>query len=813
MQDVREITFPVSGMSCGACSARVTRRLEQMQGVDQVAVNLTTGRATVRGWVALDQLIAMVERTGFSVPEVEERLTLPDLSSPVEADRVAKVLREREGVRQVTVDVVAHDVVVRHVPELVNADDLLAAVARAGFVGQLQGAVQERFDAREAEEKRREERRTLWRLLVGAVLMTASMLAMQVSPGMDGMAGHGTQAGSWMDWLQWLLVTPVYLWVGWPFHRGAWMAARHATTNMNTLVSLGSSAAYVYSLLALLFPLWFQVGTGAPPLHFDTAGSIIVLIMVGRFLEARARGRASEAVRRLMHLSPATACRLRDDGSEETIPLESVAVGDRLRVRPGERVPVDGDIESGVTSLDESLVTGESLPVTRKEGQRVIGGSINREGSFVFRATRVGAGTLLAGLARLVRQAQAGRPPIARLVDRIAAIFVPVVLGLALLTLGVWWGWGPEPALSLALVNSIAVLVIACPCALGLATPTSIMVGTGKGAELGILIRGGEALETAHRVNTVVFDKTGTLTRGQPEVHAWTGDAALWPLLGAVEQHSEHPLGQAVVVAARQRGGVWPEVEAFRAHVGQGVWAQVAGQQVWIGNRELLRQAGVDFQAALPVLEGFEAAGQTAMMVAVAGQVAGVLSLADGVKPEAAEAVARLRQLGIEVVLMSGDNERSVRALADSLGIRQVLAEVPPQRKEAEVAGLMRRGGVVAMVGDGINDAPALARAHVGMALGTGTDIAMEAADVTLVRGDPRSVAVAIALSRAVMTNIRQNLFWAFAYNVILIPVAAGALYPLWGILLSPVWAALAMGLSSVTVVSNALRLRRFPGA
>ena len=624
------------------------------------------------------------------------------------------------------------------------------------------------------------------------------------------------------------LATPVQFWAGWRFYEGAWAALRHGQANMNTLVALGTSAAYLYSAVATHAP---GLLAGRADVYFDTSSLIITLVLLRRLLEARAKGRTNEAIKKLAGLQARTARVVRGQGLGEDVyvPVEEVEVGDLLLVRPGEKVPVDGVVLAGESAVDEAMITGESIPVSKREGDEVIGATVNKTGSFRFRATKVGSETALAQIIRMVEQAQGSKAPIQRLADRISAIFVPVVILIATMTFFVWLWLVPEPAFTHALLNFVAVLIIACPCAMGLATPTSIMVGTGKGAEGGILVKGGEALEEAHKLTTVVLDKTGTLTRGEPRLtdviplDGLSGDELL-VVAAAAERRSEHPLGEAIVAGAMDRGLDVPEPETFDAPTGHGVRATVTGKTVLVGSRKLMDESGVPEDGLASRFEELTASGKTPMFVAVDGEVAGLVAVADVVREESKEAVDLLRRMGLEVVMLTGDNGRTAESVAGELGIERVLAEVMPEDKEKEIRKLQVEGKVVAMVGDGINDAPALASADVGVAIGTGTDVAMEAADLTLISGDVRGVARAISLSKATVRNIEQNLFWAFAYNVALVPVAAGVLYPLFSNgsvpevlrpvlgeygFLNPVLAAAAMALSSVTVVSNALRLRR----
>ena len=608
-----------------------------------------------------------------------------------------------------------------------------------------------------------------------------------------------------------LLTTPIQFWVGWQFYQGAWASARHGMSDMNTLIAVGTSAAYGYSLMAVLAPGLFGAIGQAPQVYFETAAMIITLILLGRFLEARAKGRAADAIQRLLELQPSTA-RVVRDGREMEIPVTHVRVGDTIAVRPGEKISVDGRIISGVSAVDEAMLTGESMPVDKQPGDSVVGATLNKTGAFTFQATRVGKETTLAQIVHLVRQAQSSKAPIQRLADTIASYFVPAVISIAMLTFGAWMLFGPEPALSFAIMNFVAVLIIACPCALGLATPTAIMVGTGRGAEQGVLIKSGDALERMHAVTTVVFDKTGTLTTGQPEVTsviAVSGsEAELLRLAASVEQKSEHPLGQAIVRHAQSQELSLIEVETFQATPGQGVMASVGEKTVLIGNRRFCQEHSINLSQLETEAESLAQSGKTPMFMAVNGRAVGLIAVADVLKAGALNALARIRQLGLNPVMLTGDNRRTAEAIAQQAGIAQVVAEVLPEDKAAEIARLQANGQVVGMVGDGINDAPALVQADVGIALGTGTDVAIDAADITLIRGDLQGVVTAIRLSRRTMQVIRQNLFWAFFYNAAGIPIAAGVLYPFFQLVLNPMVAALAMALSSVSVITNSLRLR-----
>ncbi len=661
------------------------------------------------------------------------------------------------------------------------------------------------------------ELRDMTRRFGAATVLTVPLLVLAMGP-MLGLSFPGWLAHGGKAWLELVLATPVVLWAGWPFFVRASQALGHRTANMFTLIALGTGAAWVFSVVATVapdvFPAGFRDGHGAVPVYFEAAAVIVTLVLLGQVLELRARRQTGSAIRALLGLSPTTARRLGSDGTEEDVPLGDVAVGDRLRVRPGEKVPVDGEVIEGGSAVDESMVTGEPMPVVKHAGDAVIGGTVNTTGGFVMTATKVGGETLLARIVQMVGEAQRSRAPVQRLADHVAAWFVPVVVVVAAATFVVWALFGPSPALAYALVNAAAVLIIACPCALGLATPMSIMVGVGRGAREGVLVKNAEALERLEKVDTVVVDKTGTLTEGKPklvtvEPASDVSDAELLRLAAALEGGSEHPLATAVIAGAKERGVNPAAAEGFESVSGKGVRGRVGGRAVALGNLAMMTDAGVSGIDALSArADSLRAEGQTVMFVASDGKAVGLLGVADPIKATTPDAVAQLHAAGLLVVMLSGDNRTTAEAVGKKLGLDRVIADVLPQEKAEAVRRLQAEGRVVAMAGDGVNDAPALAAADVGIAMGTGTDVAMESAAVTLVKGDLRGIAKARQLSRAVMSNIRQNLFFAFAYNVLGVPVAAGVLYPLFGLLLSPMIAAAAMSLSSVSVIANALRLR-----
>ncbi len=609
-------------------------------------------------------------------------------------------------------------------------------------------------------------------------------------------------------YLQLLLATPVQFWAGWEFYQATMPALRRRSANMDTLVALGTSVAYGYSAFVTIFPQVIQRIGVQPSPYFDVATIIIALILLGRYFEAKAKAGTSEAIKKLIGLQAKTA-RVVINGKETDIPIDQVVIGNIIRVRPGEKIPVDGVIEEGESSVDESMITGESIPKDKTKADFVIGATINKTGTFTFRATKVGKNTMLAQIIKLVQEAQASKAPIQRIADLISSYFVPIVIMLAVATFVVWYIFGPAPAFLYAMLNTVAVLIIACPCAMGLATPTAIMVGIGKGAESGILIKDAQSLETAHKINAVIFDKTGTLTKGKPEVTDVVGNSVL-QLAASLEKGSEHSLAEAIVTRAEQEELVLSKVKAFKAIPGHGVEGIIGKGQVFLGNRKLMEREKVNLSKWEKEIEGLEIEGKTVMMLAVDSELTGLVAVADTVKDTAKDSVQALQKMGIEIVMITGDNQRTAQAVAKQLGIKRVLAEVLPDQKEEEVRKIQKEGKVVAMVGDGINDAPALAAADIGIAMGTGTDVAIEAGDITLINKDLKSVAQAIELSRKTMRTIKLNLFWAFGYNVSLIPVAMGVLFPFFGILLNPIFASVAMATSSISVVSNSLLLKRY---
>lgn len=741
------------------------------------------------------------------------RLAIQGMSCASCTAVIEQALSRVRGVTAQAVNFASEQAIVRGDPRLVNPQALIRAVEQAGYQARLVEDDWQQSDPTDPERiaQRAAERELKLKVAIGVGLSTVLLIGSL--PMMLGMDIPGFPMWLHNPGLQLLLTAPVQFWVGKHFYRGAWAAWQRRSADMNTLVALGTSAAFFYSLFPTLFPNFFHQQGLHPDVYYEVAAVVVTLVLVGKWMEQRAKGQTSEAIRKLIGLQPKTARVIRD-GVEQDIPIAAVQVGDRIRVRPGEKVPVDGVILEGSSSLDESMVTGESLPVSKSAGDEVIGATLNQTGSFVMEARRVGKDTLLAQIVRLVQEAQGSKAPIQQVADRVTAWFVPAVIGVAILTFVLWWGLAGNP--TLALVNTIGVLIIACPCALGLATPTSIMVATGRGAELGILVKRAESLEwLAHRLGTVVLDKTGTLTEGRPSVtEIWTPGSsplALLRLAAAVEQHSEHPLAQAVVQKAEAEGISIPPAQHFQAKVGEGAEAWVEDQWVGIGRLSWLQAMGIAWDPSwLERVQTWESQGKTVIGVAQSHRLVGLLAIADPIKPTSPVAVRQLQEMGLEVILLTGDNPTTAQAIARQAGIRRVIAQVRPEQKAAYIRQLRRPRHRVAMVGDGINDAPALAEADVGIAIGTGTDVAIAASDITLISGDLRGVVTAIQLSRATLANIRQNLFFAFIYNTLGIPIAAGALYPFTGWLLNPMLAGAAMALSSVSVVANALRLRHF---
>jgi Cu+-exporting ATPase len=811
-----EVRFGVGGMTCAACVARVERSLTKQAGVSSATVNLATEKASVvfdPETVGVGDLLDAVEDAGYS--PVHERLELHvgGMTCAACVARVEKALLKVPGVMTASVNLATEKATVEYLPDTVSTEQIRASIAGAGYEpGELTVDRDREQAARQSEQRR--ARRDL--RLAFALTLPLFILAMgpMVVPGMHGAMVRLMPEAAWR-WVELALATPVQFVAGRRFYRQGWAELRHLSPGMNTLVMMGSSAAYFYSLLAVLVPEIFPAGTAN--LYFEAAAVIITLILFGKYLEAKAKGRTSDAIRKLMRLQAKTA-RVVRDGVAIEIPIEEVVPGDVIQVSPGERVPVDGEVTEGTSYVDESMLSGEPIPVEKGVGDEVVGGTVNKTGAFAFRATRVGADTVLAQIIRMVEEAQAGKPPIQRLADRIAAVFVPVVMIIAAATFLIWLLVGPSPVLSYAFVAGVSVLVIACPCAMGLATPTAIMVGTGRAAEMGTLFRRGTALELMAKLDVIVLDKTGTLTKGHPELTdvELAEDSAnmsvtdALALVATAETSSEHPIGQAIVAAARERELAMGRASAFEAEPGFGLRAEVDGRLVQVGADRYMERLGIQLGALRDHGTALADEAKTPLYAAVDGRLVAVLAVADPLKEGSREAVGQLRKMGLNVAMVTGDNEHTAQAIAAKAGIDRVLAEVLPNDKADEVKRMQEEGLRVAFVGDGINDAPALAQADVGVAIGTGTDIAIEAGDVILMSGDLRGIVNAMALARHTYRTILGNFFWAYAYNVALIPVAAGVLFPVLGVLLNPMLAAAAMSVSSIFVVTNSLRLRRF---
>ncbi len=829
IKKTKNVILPITGLTCASCVSYVEKTLRELDGVVSVNVNLATEKAIVEydgDNADIKMLIDAITGSGYGVTPQKTTFKVTGMTCASCVSQVEKALRGLSGVVSVNVNLASEKATVEYDAGKVGMEDFRKVVEGAGY------GVGEEIDAESIVESdvvlasANKEILTLRSKLLFSGVMGAYMMIIAIAE---------LYGGSWLPsffsnhYILWVLATPVQFWAGWQFYRGTWGALKHKTSNMNTLIAVGTSAAYFYSVVAILAPGFFAAGGREANVYFDTAVIIVALILLGRFLEARAKGRTSEAIKKLVGMQAKTA-RVMRQSTETDIPVEEIVVGDIIIVRPGEKIPVDGVLREGLSGVDESMVTGESIPVEKGVGDELIGATINKTGSFRFEATKVGTDTVLAQIIKLVGEAQGSKAPIQRLADIIAAYFVPAVIGVAAITFLSWYLFGPEPVLTFALLNFVAVIIIACPCALGLATPTAIMVGTGKGAENGVLIRSGEALETAHKINAIILDKTGTLTQGKPAVTDIVTAASfkedeLLTMIASAECRSEHPLGESIVTAAKEKGLNLVDATEFNAVPGHGIEAGIDGRKILLGNIKLMKERKIPLDGLEERAVQFSNDGKTPMYIAVDGKAAGLVAVADTIKADSKGAVAELQRLGIEVVMLTGDNKRTAEAVGKQVGIDRILAEVMPEYKAQEVKKLQEEGGVVAMVGDGINDAPALAQADVGLAIGTGTDVAMEAADIILMSGDLWGVVTAISLSKRTLRTIKQNLFLAFAYNVSLIPVAAGVLYFVFGQsgtppglqfflgdfgFLNPMLAAVAMASGSVTVVSNSLRLKNF---
>lgn len=797
--EVKEANLQITGMTCAACAIRIEKGLNKMDGVEQASVNLALEKSSIKydpSKLSAADFEKKIEALGYGVVKQKAEFDITGMTCAACSTRIEKGLNKIEGVAIANVNLALEKATIEFNPSEVTVADIIAKVEKLGY-----GAHQKQEDTEQVDHREKAIKDQKRKFIISAILSL---------PLLWTMVGHFTFTSFLYvpdflmnPWIQLILATPVQFIIGKQFYVGAYKALRNGSANMDVLVVMGTSAAYFYSVYQAVVTAGTHHG---PHLYFETSAVLITLIILGKLFEAKAKGRSSEAIKKLMGLQAKTAIVVRD-GVEKEVPLEEVVIGDTILVKPGEKIPVDGEVLEGITAVDESMLTGESLPVDKNTGDVLYGSTINKNGFIKMKATKVGRDTTLAQIIKVVEDAQGSKAPIQRMADQISGIFVPIVIGIAILTFLVWIIWVQPGEFTPALEVLIAVLVIACPCALGLATPTSIMAGSGRAAELGILFKGGEHLEQTQSIDTVVVDKTGTVTHGKPvltDVVLASGqeEEKLLSLIGAAEKQSEHPLAQAIVEGIQDKSIELGKVQFFEAIPGYGVQATVSGQAVVIGTRKLMQQYGIEIQSVLPTMEKLESDGKTAMLAAINGQYAGIVAVADTIKDTSREAVDRLQQMGIKVIMMTGDNERTAQAIGKEVGVDAVIAEVLPEGKALEVKKLQQQGKKVAMVGDGINDAPALATANIGMAIGTGTDVAMEAADVTLIRGDLNSIADAIIMSRKTMRNIKQNLFWAFGYNTLGIPIAAIGL-------LAPWVAGAAMAFSSVSVVLNALRLQR----
>jgi Cu+-exporting ATPase len=795
----KQVNIQITGMTCAACANRIEKGLGKIEGVDSVNVNFALEKAAVSfdpSLVDLQTVEEKINKLGYGTIKEKVNLEIHGMTCAACANRIDKGLNKLSGVTNASVNLALETAQVEYKAAEVTLQDILKKVEQLGYKANVKS------DQSEVNHREQEIKNQKTKFIISAILSLPLLWAM---------AGHFEwTAFIWAPdlfmnpWFQLILATPVQFWIGKQFYVGAYKALRNGSANMDVLVALGTSAAYFYSVYLTI--QWVSMDSmHAPALYFETSAILITLIILGKLFEALAKGRTSEAIKTLMGLQAKTALVIRN-GEEKQVPIEEVITGDLIFVKPGEKVPVDGVIVEGNSSVDESMLTGESIPVEKKAGDPVIGASINKNGSLKIEATKVGKDTALAQIIKVVEEAQGSKAPIQRVADRISGVFVPIVVVIAIITFLIWFFVINPGQFADALEKAIAVLVIACPCALGLATPTSIMAGSGRAAEVGVLFKGGEHLESTHQIEVIILDKTGTVTKGKPEltdvIPEGMEETEFLRLVGAAEKYSEHPLAEAIVKGIQDRGTEVPASENFEAIPGYGIRAKVGSKSILVGTRKLMSQENINYEQVVAEMERLEEAGKTAMLVAVDGHYAGMVAVADTIKETSKEAIARLKQMNIEVIMITGDNQRTANAIAKEVGIDHVLAEVLPEGKAEEVRKLQAQGKKVAMVGDGINDAPALATADIGIAIGTGTDVAMEAADVTLMRGDLGSIPDAIYMSRKTMTNIKQNLFWALAYNSLGIPVAAAGL-------LAPWLAGAAMALSSVSVVINALRLQR----
>jgi Cu+-exporting ATPase len=815
-----KIDIPITKMTCAACAVAIERALQKIEGIKQAVVHFPTEMASVEFEdpekpASLQTIINAIKDEGYGVSTAKIDFAVQGMTCAACAAAAENALKNIYGTINVTVHLASEKSSVEYIPTIVSFKDFKQVIEEAGYKAEL---LTEDFVDRERERREKEYSELKKMFIISAILSIPLLIGSKIAVPV---------LSNW--YLLFVLATPVQFWTGMRFHKAALSALKHKTTNMNTLISVGTNAAYVYSVIATFIPEFFFKGGITPHVYFETSAIIITLVLLGGLLEARAKGKTSEAVRKLLGLQAKTATVMRN-GSEKNVPIEEVTIGDVVIVKPGERVPVDGEVIDGHSTVDESMLTGESLPVEKSEKDKVFGGTINKAGSFKFKAQKIGKETVLAQIIKLVEEAQGSKAPIQRFADKVASIFVPIVIGVALITFIVWFIFGPEPSFTIALMNFIAVLIIACPCALGLATPTAIMVGTGKGAENGILIKNAEALELSHKVNSVILDKTGTITKGEPEVVdvIVLNDSPIHHALqiaASAEKLSEHPVGQAIVKKAIEKGLDLSEPVEFVAVPGGGIKAKVRQASsvesrahdatrttldiVFIGNEGMMQRESVNISTVKILSDRISSEARTPVFMAVNGEIKAVFAIADTIKEGSVEAIRDLKSMGTEVIMLTGDHPETAKAIAREAGIDRFFAGVMPDKKAEIISKIKAEGKITAMVGDGINDAPALAEADVGIAIGTGTDIAIEASDITLIKGNLKGVVDAIRLSRFTIKTIKQNLFWAFFYNVAGIPIAAGILYPFGGPLLNPMIAAAAMAFSSVSVVSNSLRLKK----
>lgn len=791
MSEHKKVTIPITGMTCAACSTRIEKVLNKMDGVD-AKVNLAMENANVKydpSKIEQKTIIEKIEKLGYGVKSEKVELDVSGMTCAACSTRIEKVLNKLEGVNKATVNLANETATVSFKAGLINSDDIIERIQKTGYDAKVRQGREGKQSEKEAELKGKRIK-----LYISALLSLPLLLTM-----FDHLLGLPVPHYLMNPWVQLVLATPVQFIIGWQFYEGAYKALRNKSANMDVLVALGTSAAYFYSLAETLR------GIGNPHadihLYFETSAILITLILLGKYFEVMAKGRTTQAISKLLSLQAKEATVIRN-GDEQKIPLEEVTVGDIILVKPGEKIPVDGEIVKGRTAIDESMITGESIPVEKDAGDSTIGSTINKNGTIQMKATKVGKDTALAHIVKVVEEAQGSKAPIQRMADVISSIFVPIVVGISLITFLIWIAFIDQGNFPIALEASIAVLVIACPCALGLATPTSIMVGTGKGAEHGILFKGGEHLEAAHKIDTIIFDKTGTITKGKPEVTDFEGNEETLSYLVSAEKGSEHPLAEAIVKYGQEKGIKYIEPSSFEAIPGHGIRVTINEKMIFVGTRKLMQENNIEINRFEDKMVNMEKEGKTSMLIAIDSQVEGIIAVADTVKESTKEAVRDLKALGIKLVMLTGDNKRTAEAIGREVGIDEVIAEVVPEQKAEKVKQLQAEGRKVAMVGDGINDAPALATADIGIAIGTGTDVAIEAADLTILGGELTLIPKAIDLSQKTMKNIRQNLFWALAYNSAGIPIAAIGL-------LAPWVAGAAMAFSSVSVVTNSLRLKR----